>query len=152
MSENDRMSATFSTSSTLRRSRGRYAFAIVLVLLGGLLWRSHLIPLSPFLSKYGGDALWALLVFCGFGFLFATISPLRLAIVSLGFAWAIEFSQLYHAPWFDSIRALRIGHLVFGSTFNPPDLLAYLAGVAVGMFAELAYRKSEVRRHRSSCC
>jgi hypothetical protein len=32
----------------------------------------------------------------------------------------VEFSQLYHAPWIDTIRAARIGALVLGSTFNAP--------------------------------
>jgi hypothetical protein len=77
------------------------------------------------MSKYGGDALWALMVFFGFGFLF-------------GFAWAIEFSQIYHAPWFDAIRASRPGHLVFGSTFNWPDLPAYAVGVALGALLEIS--------------
>jgi hypothetical protein len=30
------------------------------------------------------------------------------------------------------IRHTRLGHLVLGSIFNPPDLLAYAAGVGLG--------------------
>ena len=105
----------------------------------GLVWRSHLLPLSPFMSKYGGDALWALLVFFGFGFVFNRISTLRLSGISLCFAWAIEFSQIYHAPWLDAIRATRPGHLVLGSTFNWPDLPAYAFGIALGFIAERAF-------------
>ena len=92
-------------SRSVRRSRLLYSILIALVLLGGLLWRSRLLPLTPFMAKYGGDALWALLVFLGFGFLFIRITTLRLAIISLGFAWSIEFLQIYHAPWIDGIRA-----------------------------------------------
>jgi len=111
---------------------------LILLVMGlGLLWRSGLLPLHPFMSKYGGDALWALLVFCGFGFLFTRIPTLRLSLVSLVFAWGIEFSQLHHAPWIDSIRALRIGHLVLGSTFNWPDLAAYAVGIAIGVLLEM---------------
>lgn len=103
---------------------------------GGILWRSRFLHLPAFLTKYGGDALWALLVFFGFGFLLRRVSTRRLALVSLGFAWAVEFSQLYHAPWIDSIRAMRIGHLVLGSTFNGPDLAAYACGIALGALLE----------------
>lgn len=103
---------------------------------GGLIWRSRFMPLPPFLAKYGGDALWALLVFFGFGFLFRRMPTIRLAATSLAVAWAIEFSQLYHSPWIDSIRALRIGHLVLGSTFNWPDLPAYAVGVLLGVMVE----------------
>ena len=44
----------------VHRSRPFYAALVVLVIGTGLLWRSGRIPLSSFLSKYGGDALWAL--------------------------------------------------------------------------------------------
>ncbi len=62
-------------------------------------------------------------------------------LVALGFAWAIEFSQLYHAPWIDEVRSSLLGRLILGSTFNVPDLLAYVIGIVVGAVAEtmLAY-------------
>lgn len=50
------------------RSRLLYASLAVAVVATGLLWRSGLIPLPQWLSNYGGDALWALMVFVGFGF------------------------------------------------------------------------------------
>lgn len=102
----------------------------------GLLWRSGLLPLSSFIAKYGGDAFWALLVFVGLGFLFPGASTLRITVTSFCFAWAIEFSQLYHAPWLNSIRSTKPGHLVLGSTFNAPDLLAYAVGILLGALAE----------------
>lgn len=108
----------------------------------GLLLRSHFFHLPSFFVKYGGDALWALLVFYAFGFLLRQSTTLQLSFISITFAWAIEFSQLYHAPWIDSIRAMRIGHLVLGSTFNPPDLMAYAVGIAIGAVAEAGWLKS----------
>lgn len=119
-----------------KRNRWCYLLLAVLVMASGLLWRSRFLSLPPFMTKYGGDALWALLVFVGFGFLFPRISTLRLVLISLGFAWAVEFSQLYHVPWIDSIRATRIGYLILGSTFNWPDLPAYVLGIALGGLAE----------------
>lgn len=118
------------------RSRCLYALLMLLVMAGGLLWRSRFVSLPAFMTKYGGDALWALLVFFGFGFVFRRISTLRLSAVSLCFAGAIEFSQLYQAPWINSIRQMRLGHLILGSTFNWPDLPAYALGIALGAFAE----------------
>lgn len=131
------------------RSRWLYALLMLLVMAGGLLWRSRFVSLPAFVTKYGGDALWALLVFFGFGLVFRRISTPRLAAVSLGFAWAIEFSQLCHGHWIDAIRATRPGHLIFGSTFNWPDLLAYPIGIALGAFAETVCRKRSGRRHSS---
>lgn len=111
------------------------------VMATGLLWRSGAFPLSAFMAKYGGDALWALLVFLGFGFLLRGATTGRVAALALGFAWAVEFSQLYHAPWIDAVRATRAGRLVLGSTFNAPDLVAYAVGIALGVVAECAWRQ-----------
>jgi len=130
----------------IERSRPVYALAAVMVVGIGLLWRSGQLPLSSFTAKYGGDALWALLVFCGFGFVFRRISTMRILLISICFAWAIEFSQLYHAHWIDSIRSMQIGHLILGSTFSSPDLLAYGMGVALGAAGERLFLKTDKTR------
>ena len=83
------------------RNRLGYALAMGMVVAGGLLLRSRFWTLPSFLSKYGGDALWALLVYLGLGFLFPQLSIRRLAFTSLCLAWSIEFLQLYHVPWLD---------------------------------------------------
>jgi hypothetical protein len=116
----------------LSRSRVLYAVLALAVVAAGLLWRSGLIPLPQWLSNNGGDALWALMVFLGFGFLMPRKTTGMIALLALAFSWGVEFSQLYHAPWIDSIRATLPGRLVLGSTFNWPDLIAYAVGIALG--------------------
>jgi hypothetical protein len=107
--------------------------ACAMVTIGcGLLWRSRVLALPRAAEKYGGDLLWALMIF----FFVRAITP-RLSLrasgaLALGFCWAVEFSQLYRAAWIDSVRHTRLGHLVLGSVFNWPDLLAYAGGVALG--------------------
>ena len=123
------------------RARWLYAFLMVLVMATGLLWRSRYVSLPQFAAKYGGDALWALLVFLGFGFLCRQLSTTRLALIALSFSWAVEFSQLYHAPWIDGIRDTRLGALILGSTFNWPDLAAYATGVGIGAVVEIVGRR-----------
>lgn len=120
----------------VERNRLSYATAAVLVAALGLLSRSILLPLSTFISKYSGDAFWALLVFVLFGFLFKLASTLRISLAALSFSWLVEFSQLYHAPWIDSVRATMPGRLILGFTFNGPDLIAYAIGIAIGAFGE----------------
>jgi hypothetical protein len=124
------------------RSRTLYALLAVAVIVLGLLWRSRFMPLPPFASKYGGDALWALMVFVGIGFLFVRCSTLLVAVLALGFSWAVEFSQLYHAAWIDSVRATLPGRLILGSTFNWPDLPAYAIGIALGVVGEVLFRRA----------
>jgi hypothetical protein len=118
------------------RNRVLYALLAVAVVASGLLWRSGFIPMPQWLSNTGGDALWALMVFVGFGFLLPRASTLLVALLALTFAWGIEFSQLYHTPWLDAIRVTIPGRMVLGNTFNWPDLLAYALGIALGAWAE----------------
>jgi hypothetical protein len=121
---------------TIRRQRIYYMLWIALVMAAGLLWRSQLFSFSSFFFKYGGDALWALLVFLGFGLFFRRASISKLALTALVFSWIIEFLQLYHAPWIDHMRSTGIGGLILGYAFNIPDLFAYAIGIALGAAAE----------------
>lgn len=85
-----------------------------------------------------GDALWALMVYFIFGFIFNKKSVLVIALLSIGFSFGIEISQLYHAAWIDAIRATPIGGLVLGFGFLWSDLLCYTVGVSVGVGIEWA--------------
>lgn len=129
----------------MNRLRCYYVIAMVAVIAAGLLWRSAANPVSPFWHKYGGDALWALLMFLGFRGVLIRASILRVTLVSLTFCFAVEFSQLYHAPWIDSIRATRLGALALGSTFNAPDLIAYAFGVALGGMIETVRQRRFIK-------
>ena len=125
------------------RNRVLYAVLTLAVVAAGLLWRSDSMPLPPAFSKYGGDALWALMVFLGCGFLLPRASTLTVALLALTFAWGVEFSQLYQAPWIDALRATLPGRLVLGNTFNWPDLPAYALGIGLGVLVEWRIRPSK---------
>ena len=116
------------------------AAAVLVVIIIGLVWRSGFATLSTFQSKYGGDALWGLMIFFGLGMILNRAKTISLAFIALFCAWGVEFSQLLHAPWLDAFRATRFGHLVLGSTFNWPDLPAYVLGIGIGVWIELAWR------------
>jgi hypothetical protein len=120
------------------RSRLVYAALGGMVIITGLIVHSQIIPLPPALRKYLGDALWALVAFFGFGFILNRASTSAAAFSAFCFAALIEFSQLYHAPWIDSVRATTFGVLVLGSTFNWPDFLAYAIGIGLGVLVETA--------------
>ena len=80
------------------------------------------------LGKYPGDALWTVAVYLGWKLVFPAMVPWKLGLMALGQSVGVEFLQLYHAPWLDGIRGNLFGHLLFGSTFNPMDLVAYSVG------------------------
>jgi hypothetical protein len=122
-------------SSALKR-RAAYALASASVLAMGLLWRSHLLIMPPFLRKYGGDALWAALVFALMRACRPSAAIAASAAMAFGFSVAVELSQLFHAPWIETLRGFRLGRLVLGSTFSPPDILAYAVGILLAAGAD----------------
>ncbi|HDR7794688.1 TPA: DUF2809 domain-containing protein [Bacillus luti] len=124
-----------------KRNRLRYAMFTIIVIILGLSSRKFAFALPDLLNDYLGDALWALMIFIGFGFLFPKIETKKLAVISLLFCYGIEMSQLYHAPWIDSIRATTLGGLVLGYGFLWSDLVAYTIGVGIGILLELKLRK-----------
>ena len=106
----------------------------------GLSTRRYTNLLSQIISDYGGDVLWALMVFLMMGFLFTKIKTLSVALLSIIFRYLIEISQLYHAPWIDAIRQTTLGGLVLGFGFLWSDLLCYLIGIIIGVSIELSYK------------
>ena len=124
-----------------KRNRLLYAMFTILVIILGLSSRKFAFALPALLNDYLGDALWALMIFIGFGFLFPKIETKKLAFISLLFCYGIEVSQLYHAEWLDSIRATTLGGLVLGFGFLWSDLVAYTIGVGIGMLCEFILRK-----------
>jgi hypothetical protein len=72
----------------------------------------------------------------GFSFLLSQASTLVIALLALGVAWSVEFSQLYHGSWIDAVLATLPGKLVLGNTFHWPDLVAYAVGIVLGALAE----------------
>lgn len=124
-----------------KRNRLLYATFTILVIILGLSSRKFAFALPTLLNDYLGDALWALMIFIGFGFLFPKIETKKLAFISLMFCYGIEVSQLYHAEWIDSIRATTLGGLVLGYGFLRSDLVAYTIGVGIGFLFELILRK-----------
>jgi hypothetical protein len=110
---------------------------IIVVIILGLLSRkmSNIIP--DFLNAYLGDALWALMIYMGFGFIFRGLEIKRVALAGILFCYIIELSQLYHANWIDSIRRTTLGGLVLGYGFLWTDLLAYAIGIGTGIIIDI---------------
>ncbi len=107
-----------------------------LVIVSGQAVRSPVLDLPPFFAKYAGDALWAVLVFLGFGWLFRSRPTWQVTVLAIVFSCTIEFTQLYHEPWIDRIRETLFGRLALGSDFAWFDMVAYLAGIMPAALAE----------------
>ncbi|MFJ9028007.1 DUF2809 domain-containing protein [Streptomyces sp. NPDC102274] len=77
--------------------------------------------------KYGGDALYTVLVYTLAVLVAPRARPLVAGGVALGFSWAVELFQLTDLPGELAARSV-LARLVLGSTFNAPDLLWYAVG------------------------
>jgi hypothetical protein len=131
-----------------RRQRNRllYALLVLAVIAAGLASRRYPGLLPAALGKYPGDALWALMVMLLYGVARPRWPVALTAAAALTTSYAVEFSQLYQADWINAIRHTTLGHLVLGSGFNAPDLLAYTVGVALGTAAELLMLRASTAR------
>ncbi|MCL7382062.1 DUF2809 domain-containing protein [Streptomyces sp. 35G-GA-8] len=78
-------------------------------------------------AKYGGDALYTVLVYTLVVLVAPRVRPLVAGAVALGFSWAVELLQLTSVPAELAARSV-LARLVLGSTFNAPDLLWYAVG------------------------
>ena len=127
------------------RSRWLYGFMTLAVIAIGLSWRSSWLGLSPWLMKYGGDALWATAIMVTLTVIWPRAGTRTLALAAFLIASAIESSQLCHAPWLESVRAVPLGALLLGTTFHWPDFLAYAVGVCLGMMLDWGGRWQDQR-------
>ncbi|MGW5509162.1 ribosomal maturation YjgA family protein [Streptomyces albogriseolus] len=94
-------------------------------------------------AKYGGDALYTLLILTLVVLLAPRTTPARAAGLALAVNWAVELLQLTGLPA-DLTARSTAARLVLGSTFNAPDLFWYAVGACAGW---LVLRGVTRRRH-----
>ncbi len=118
---------------TYRLIRTRFVYIIAATVVGitGLASRRYRAQLPALVAEYAGDTLWALMLFLLISTLMAGRPVLARAAISLVLAFLVEISQLYHAPWIDSIRQTALGGLVLGFGFLWTDLVCYSVGIAM---------------------
>ncbi len=119
----------------LRTRLGFVGLALSTIALGLIVhWRGTL--LTSTLRDVIGDALWALMIAWWIGALTPRTRVGTRAALALALCWAVEFSQLYHAPLLDAWRQTATGHLVLGNGFDGRDLAAYGIGVLAAALIE----------------
>lgn len=144
--------ATVRRAGRWRRS-AIYLICAAAVVPLGLASRRFGEHLPPFVADYAGDTLWALLVFLGISALATGARLLHRSGAALFVSFAVEFSQLYHAPWINGIRDTTLGGLVLGFGFLWSDLVCYAVGIALGGLADrgvCAYGRESVEANDGS--
>jgi hypothetical protein len=114
-----------------------------ITLIAGLLVRLVPLGLPPFLVKYAGSMLWALMIYWIVSALFARWRLLPVGLIAGGIAAAVEFLKLYHAPWLDAFRLTLPGILVLGRHFSLWDIVAYWIAIGLGACVDGMLRPGE---------
>ena len=109
------------------------------VVAAGLATRRYGSVLPELVAVYGGDTLWALMVFIGLGLVFPNRPTRWIAVVALAVSFGVEFSQLYHPAWLEALRRSRVGALILGQGFLWSDLVCYTVGIGLGAALELLW-------------
>ena len=112
-----------------------YLLLVILVIPTGLLIRKYDHILGG-IGAHAPDALWALMIYLGWGVINPRWKPWKKLVMTLVLAFGIEFSQLYHAPWIDRIRQTFMGSMILGHGFLWVDLVRYSVGAGVGWVVE----------------
>lgn len=119
-----------------RRNRLLQLALIVVVSILGIGSRRYGDHLPGFIADYAGDTLWAVAAFLAIGLVMPRASTWVVAGLALLVSVAVELSQLYHAPWIDSIRCTTVGGLLLGFGFVWSDLACYAVGIGLGVLME----------------
>jgi hypothetical protein len=114
-----------------RRPAALYTGLLIATIALGLASRRFPSAFPVVVARYGGDALWAGMVFWLIALLRPATATSRVAVAAFTLALTVELSQLYHAPWLDTLRASRLGALALGQGFLWSDLVSYAVGVAL---------------------
>ena len=117
------------------------------IVISGLMLRRFGFGLGwpAIIVKYGGSMLWGAMVF----FLVAIAAPRRsrryVALISAVIAVCVELFRLLHAPWLDDFRLTLAGALLLGRIFSAWDILAYGAGIGLGMGLDRLVAKALIK-------
>jgi DNA integrity scanning protein DisA with diadenylate cyclase activity len=96
---------------------------------------------NPFLRGFVSDIIAVIFIYYVIRF-FKRTNPLTLGTGILLFSFLIEFSQLFKITDILGLSNSLIRTLL-GSTYDPLDFIAYLAGVAISVMVDISILKNE---------
>ena len=122
--------------------RIKYFLLTCAIVVLGLLSRKF-----SFVPLWVGDVLWATMIYFILRFFYPESSVRKITLISVVISYAIEFSQLYKAPWIDNMRHTFLGRMILGETFFWGDLVSYTAGILIGIAIDgILFKQSILKR------
>lgn len=102
--------------------------------------------LPAFIVKYGGSLLWGTMVFFLLAIAALGWSRRTVALIALAIAVGVELFRLVHTPWLDAFRLTTAGALLLGRIFSLWNIVAYAAGILLGVALDRSVMSIKVRR------
>ena len=106
----------------------------------GLTVRFAPLGLPPFIVKYGGSTLWALMIYWVVSTLWPSWRIHKAALLAAALATAVEFLKLSHAAPLETFRDTLPGILLLGRFFSFWDLIAYWLAISIGALVDRRLR------------
>ena len=130
----------------MKKLRICYAALIILIVVLGLYSRSTLYK-PAFFESYGGDTLWAMMVYFGFAFLLVRHHNKTIGCITVAFCCLIECSQLFTWSWIVELRMTWLRYLL-GQGFLWSDLVCYGVGCSLAFVINARLRTRFVKEKR----
>lgn len=96
---------------------------------------------TGFIRHTFGDFLVVILIYC-FIKSFTNLKPKTAGLIVLIVAFSIEFLQLFNILKVFGLQNSYTAKLIFGSTFNITDLIAYMLGIIVTLMMEKIFKSN----------
>lgn len=107
---------------------------IILLFLVALLgyWLRFNAPIAANSRDGFGGAAYVIFFVVAIAIIRPASSAARIALIVLGTTCVLEFLQLWHPPWLETIRSTFPGRALLGTTFDWTDFPPYFAGALIG--------------------
>lgn len=105
-------------------------------------------PAASWVNNSLGGILYVIFWSLLFSFFFFRTRPWKISIFVLMVTCSLEFLQLWHPPFLESIRSTFLGVTLIGNSFTWTDLFYYLVGCAASVWLIQWLRHKEALRDR----
>lgn len=119
--------------SFLARNR-RLLLVLIFVMPLGFYTKFYTGPLQDWVNNSLGGVFYEIFWCLVLALLFRRLRPVSIAGVVLLVTCALEFLQLWHPPFLESLRVNFIGATILGSSFTWSDFPYYLIGSIMGYY------------------
>ncbi len=112
----------------------KISILLIIVIPLGFYTKFYQGPLSSMVHNYLGGLLYVIFWMLVAALIFPKTDNFKIALYVLIFTIIIEFSQLWHPAFLETLRNNFIGVTILGNSFTWYDFPWYVAGAAAGYF------------------